>query len=90
VSRSAGSSLGLILLPQTEPCSPARRRGEDAGEAVAAAREVRECIVGEEGEGCDLGDGRVMGGCGWLWTGVQCSDGYRWRSTSATRGERDS
>lgn len=42
------------------PCSLARTRGEDAGEAMAAAREVREYIVGEEGEVCDLGDSRVM------------------------------
>jgi hypothetical protein len=27
---------------------------------MAAAREVREYIVGEEGEVCDLGDSRVM------------------------------
>lgn len=61
------------------PCSLARTRGEDAGEAMAAAREVREYIVGEEGKVCDLGDGRVMDGFGWMFSVQMNSDEYRWR-----------
>jgi hypothetical protein len=61
--RREGHEGGANILVSRGPCSLARR-GEDAGEAMAAAREVREYIVGEEGEVCDLGDGRVaLDGC---------------------------